>query len=485
VKSQRKFRKSFQQKLRGTTFAADSFSYSQRMSSTLTGDLLGPLFASAKMRATLSDSAVLQRMLDIEAALARAEASNGVIPKSAVAPIANACQAKRFDIAALGTAAAQAGNVAIPLVKALTAEVAKRDKEAARFVHWGATSQDVIDTATVLALREASALLERDLTYAIKGFVSLAKKHRKSVMAGRTWLQHALPITFGLKAAEYAASLARSRTRMIVAVDEASVLQFGGASGTLAAFRNKGGAVSRALGKELDLTVPSAPWHAHSDRLANAASAIAIAIGECGKIARDVSLLMQTEIGEVFEPAGAGRGGSSTMPQKRNPVLSAQILAASNLAPGLVSSLLAGLVHEQERSTGGWQASWVALPQLLLIASGAFERTAEIASGLEVDKARMRANLEMSNGLIMAEAVQFALAGKLGRLQAHDLIAKASKKAISDRKHLKEVLRTIPEVASALPGKKLDELFEPSNYLGETDKFIDAAVASAERSLRK
>jgi 3-carboxy-cis,cis-muconate cycloisomerase len=294
-----------------------------------------------------------------------------------------------------------------------------------------------------------------------------------------------LPTTFGLKAAGYAASLARARTRMIAAVEEASVLQFGGASGTLAALGKKGVAVSKALARSLKLEATPAPWHAHSDRIANAGSAIAIAIGECGKIARDVSLLMQTEVGEVFEPAGTGRGGSSTMPQKRNPTLSAQILAASNLAPGLVSSLLAGLVHEHERGTGGWQASWLALPQLLLIASGAFERTAEIATGLEVDKTRMRANLEISNGLIMAEAVQFALASKLGKMQAHDLVAKASKQALRSGKHLRGALNENPEVMEILSGKKLAELFDPANYLGETDKFINAAITAAERSLRK
>jgi 3-carboxy-cis,cis-muconate cycloisomerase len=455
------------------------------MGNTSSGDLLGPLFATAKMREALSDVATLQRMLDVEAALAKAEAATGVIPKSAAAPIAAACQAKRFDITALGIAAGNAGNVAIPLVKALTEAVAQRDKQAARFVHWGATSQDIIDTATVLSLREASHLLERDLALAVKGFVSLAKKHRKSVMAGRTWLQQALPVTFGLKAAEYAASLARARTRMLAAVADASMLQFGGAAGTLAAFGTKGASVARALGKKLDLAVPAAPWHAHGDRIANAASAIAIAIGECGKIARDVSLLMQTEVGEVSEPAGAGRGGSSTMPQKRNPALSAQILAASNLAPSLAASLLAGLVHEHERGTGGWQASWFALPQILLIASGAFERTAQIATGLEVDKERMRANLEISNGLIMAEAVQFALAAKLGKLQAHELVASASKQALSSKQHLKDALRALPEVLKILPGKKLDELFEPATYLGETQKFIDATIAAAERSLTK
>lgn len=455
------------------------------MSETLSGDLLGPLFASAKMRATLSDTAQLQRMLAVEAALARAEAAAKVIPASAAGPIAAACQARRFDGQALGIAAAQAGNVAIPLVKALTAEVAKRDPEAARFVHWGATSQDIIDTAAMLALRDAAVLLERDLARASRSFLSLAKKHRKTVMAGRTWLQQALPVTFGLKAAGYAESLARARTRMLGAVADAALLQFGGASGTLAALGNKGTAVARALAKELDLAAPASPWHAQGDRTADAATAVAIAIGTCGKIARDVSLLMQTEVGEAFEPAAEGRGGSSTMPQKRNPALSAQILAAANLAPGLVSSLLAGLVHEHERGTGGWQASWLALPQLLLLASGAFERTAEIARGLEVDARRMRANLDISNGLIMAEAVQFALAEKMGRMQAHELLAKATKQAAGEQKHLQEILRAMSEVADALPGKQLDALFDPANYLGETDKFIDAAIASAERALKK
>lgn len=455
------------------------------MSSISSGDLLGPLFASAKMRALLSDKATLQRMLDIEAALARAEASTGVVPKAAVSPIVAACHAKHFNIGALGEAAANAGNLAIPLVKALTAEVSKRDKEAARFVHWGATSQDIIDTAAVMMLREASVLLEGDLSRAIKGFVSLAKKHRDTPMAGRTWLQQALPTTFGLKAAEYAASLARAKIRFRTAIDEASVLQFGGAAGTLAALEKKGGAVARALGKELGLAVPPAPWHAHSDRVANAAAALAIAIGECGKIARDISLLMQTEVGEAFEPAAAGRGGSSTMPQKRNPALSAQILAASNLAPGLVASLLTGLTHEHERGTGGWQASWLAIPHLLLLASGAFERTAEIATGLEIDKRRMRTNLEVSNGLIMAEAVQFALAEKLGRLRAHEILAHASKEATGQHKHLREILKAMPEITKVVSGKKLDGLFEPTNYLGETNTFIDAAIASAERALKK
>lgn len=450
----------------------------------LNSPLLGPLFASAKARALLSDRASLQRMLDVEAALARAEAAARVIPQSAVPAIVHACNAKRFDLATLGNAAANAGNLAIPLVKALTAEVAKRDKDAARFVHWGATSQDVIDTANVLALRHAVRLFDRDLARAVRGFISLAKKHRKTVMPGRTWLQHALPTVFGLKAAEYAASLARARTRILKAADDAAVLQFGGAAGTLASLKGKGVTVARALARDLDLRVSEAPWHAHNDRIAAAAGAIGIAIGTCGKIATDISLMMQTEAGEAFEPAATGRGGSSTMPQKRNPVASAQILAAANLAPGLVASLLAGLPQEHERSVGGWQASWIALPQLLLLASGAFERIPETANGLEIDKERMRANLELSRGTIFAEAVQMALGDKMGRLEAHDLLEKVVKQSARERRHLREVVAEVPEITAALDAKALDALFEPANYLGSADRFIESAVAAAQKSLK-
>lgn len=447
--------------------------------------LFGPLFASAKMRALFSDEKTIARMLAVEAGLARAEAKAKIIPLSAVTAITAACSRGKFDLRAIGEAAANAGNIAIPLVKALTVEVAKRDKEAARFVHWGVTSQDIIDTAAVLGLREAATLLERDLARAANGFIALAKKHRKAAMPGRTWMQHALPTVFGLKAAGYASALARARSRMLAAMDEASALQFGGAAGTLAALKSKGTAVAKSLAVELELSVPDSPWHSHGDRVVNVASAIGIAIGTCGKIARDISLLMQTEIGEVFEPAAVGRGGSSTMPQKRNPVLSAQILAAANLAPGIVSALLAGLPQEQERGLGGWQASWLALPQLLLLASGTFERTAEIARGLEVDTKRMRANLDITQGQILAEAVQMALGEKLGRLEAHELLEKAAKRAQSSGQHLKDALREMPEIAAPLPGKKLDELFDPANYLGSADELIDKAIGGAAKLLGK
>ncbi|MGB5904402.1 MAG: 3-carboxy-cis,cis-muconate cycloisomerase, partial [Xanthobacteraceae bacterium] len=287
--------------------------------STSLSPLLAPMLSSAAMRAVCDDGAFLQDMLDAEAALARAEASVGVIPQAAAAPIAAACSAERFEIGALAEAATRAGNLAIPLVKSLTAEVAKSDAEAARYVHWGATSQDIIDTATMLMLRAAIDALLPDLDRAIAGFAKLAATHRNTAMVARTWLQHALPMPFGLKLAEYAAALHRSRARLKALRDNGLALQFGGAAGTLAALGDKGMAVSEALARELRLPLPDAPWHTHRDRIADAASVMAILAGTCGKIARDVSLMMQTDVGEAFEPAGAGRGGSSTMPHKRNP----------------------------------------------------------------------------------------------------------------------------------------------------------------------
>jgi 3-carboxy-cis,cis-muconate cycloisomerase len=271
------------------------------------------------MRAVCDDTAHLQHMLDFEAALARAEAAVGVIPASAVAAIEAACKADQFDLAALADAATRSGNLAIPLVKTLTAKVAKADAEAARYVHWGATSQDVIDSATMLGLRAAIDALLADLDRAIAGFAALAVKHRNTAVVARTWLQHALPMPFGLKLAEYASALHRSRLRLKRLRAEGLALQFGGAAGTLAALGDKGLVVAEQLAKELQLPLPDAPWHTHRDRIAEVASVLAILSGSCGKIARDVSLMMQTDVGEAFEPSGEGRGGSSTMPHKRNP----------------------------------------------------------------------------------------------------------------------------------------------------------------------
>jgi 3-carboxy-cis,cis-muconate cycloisomerase len=446
--------------------------------------LLAPLFATADMRSLYADRAVLGRMLKFEAALARAEAAVHVIPPAAVSAIKAACNSGRFDPAALGKAAAVAGNPAIPLVKALTAEVAKRNAEAARYVHWGATSQDVIDTAAVIAIGESVKLLDRDLKRTIKAFARLARKHRKTPLAARTWLQQAPPTIFGLKLARWAALVARAREDLLSAAAKAAVIQFGGAAGTLAALGTKGTKVAKRLAEDLGLR-QEAPWHAERDRIANVASAIGILIGAGGKVARDVSLLMQTEVGEVSEPGGQGRGGSSTMPHKRNPIASAQILAAANLAPGLVGSLLAGMVQEHERALGGWQAEWVAIPQLFLLASGVASRLAEIAEGLEVDAARMRKNLDATHGLIMSEAIQMALGASLGRLQAHDLLEAAGKRALKERRPLIDVLSQTPEIAKVLPREKLARLFDPLAYLGSAEEFLNRTLADIEKSLKQ
>ena len=446
--------------------------------STSLSPLLAPMFSSAAMRAVCDDAAYLQHMLDFEAALARAEAAVGVIPASAAAPIANACKAETFELSALAEAATRSGNLAIPLVKALTAAVGKADPDAARYVHWGATSQDVIDTATMLTLCAAIDALLPDLDRAIAGFAMLAKQHRGTAMVARTWLQHALPMPFGLKLAEYASALHRSRARLTRLRSEGVALQFGGAAGTLAALGYKGLAVAEKLAAELQLPLPDAPWHTHRDRIADAASVFAILAGTCGKIARDVSLLMQTDVAEAFEPSGEGRGGSSTMPHKRNPVAAATALAAASMAPNLAATIFAAQVQDHERSAGPWHAEWPTLPTLQLVTSGALAAIIDIAEGLEVDAARMRVNLDATHGLIMAEAVTFALAEILGKGDAHHLVEAASKEAIAGKQHLRDVLTNDPKVTAHLSADRIAKLFEPTAYQGVSQALIDRLLAS-------
>jgi 3-carboxy-cis,cis-muconate cycloisomerase len=381
-------------------------------------------------------------------------------------------------MAALAEAATRSGNLAIPLVKTLTSNVGKADAEAARYVHWGATSQDVIDTAVMLMLRAAIDALLADIDRAITGFARLARTHRNTAMVARTWLQHALPMPFGLKLAEYAAALHRSRARLKRLRGETLALQFGGAAGTLAALGDKGLAVAAKLAEELKLPLPEAPWHTHRDRIAEAASVLAIIAGSCGKIARDVSLMMQTDVAEAFEPSGEGRGGSSTMPHKRNPVAAASALAAATMAPNLAATIFAAQVHDHERSAGPWHAEWPTLPMLMLVTSGALAAVVDIAEGLEVDVARMRANLDATQGLIMAEAVAMALAEKIGKSDAHHLIEAASKKAVADKKHLREVLSADAKVTAHLSAEKLAKLFEPMAYQGVSQTLIDRLLAS-------
>jgi 3-carboxy-cis,cis-muconate cycloisomerase len=451
----------------------------------LTAQLLSPLSASAAMRGIMSDRSRLQRMLDFEAALARAEAAVGVISASGSAEIAEACQAERYDLAALVEAATPSGNIATAVVNALTGEVAKRNKVAAGLVHWGATSQDVIDTALALELRAAIDALLSDLELAIKGFTTLAGRHRRTLLAARTVMQHAMPLSLGLKLAGYAAALARSRERLTRLRRDALVLQFGGAAGTLAALGPHGVGVAERLAALLDLPLPEAPWHAHRDRFAEIASNLAILAGTCGKIARDVALMMQIEVGEASEPE-ASRSASSTMPHKRNPTGAAAALSAAAIAPNLVATILAAQVQEHERGLGGWQTEWTTLPTLALVVSGALDAVVRIAEGLEIDAERMRANLELSGGRIMTEAVVFALAEKMGRAEAYALVQDLIRRADEERKPVRDVLAADSRVRAHLNSVEIEKLFVPLTYQGSTQFFIDRLVfATQVRAVRR
>jgi 3-carboxy-cis,cis-muconate cycloisomerase len=437
------------------------------------------MFAGEKMLEVFSDRARLQAMLQFEAALARASARAGAIPANAVAAIESKCRDELFDTEKLGRDAALAGNPAIPLVKELTALVARSDPGAAQFVHYGATSQDVIDTGLVLQLRDALDLFEADLALFSSVLAALARKHKQTPLAGRTWLQHAVPITFGLKVAGWFSAIERHRGRLRENRPRVLVVQLGGAAGTLAAFGGKGLEVARGLGEDLKLGVPDLPWHAHRDRIAEAGSTIGLLTGTLGKIARDISLLMQTEIGEVFEPAAEGRGGSSTMPQKRNPVGAAPTLSAGLRVPALVSVLFAAMSQENERGIGNWQAEWETLPEICTLTAGALGHMMHVVEGLEIDTGRMARNLEATRGQILSESIVFALSGKIARAQAHELVAEACRQAAEQRRHLRDVLLESPQVRAHLSAEDLARLFDPKNYLGLSEELVDRALAAA------
>ncbi len=442
--------------------------------------LLSPLFGSPAMDAVWSAEATVRAMLVFEAALAAAEADAGVIPGAAVAPIAAACEARAIDVEGLAQAAAIAGNTAIPLVKMLTAAVAKSDAEAAKWIHYGATSQDVMDTGLVMQLREAFALAEADLARAMAAAARLAKAHRDTPMAGRTWLQQALPITFGLKAAGTLGALMRHADRLDEARPRVIALQFGGAAGTLASLGESGPEVAGLLAERLGLSLPDAPWHGQRDRVLEAASLFAGIVATAAKFARDVALMMQTEVGEVLEPAAPGRGGSSTMPHKRNPALAATILGAAGLGPQLLAAVAAGGAGEHERFAGGWQSEWLALPELARLTGGVLARLVELLEGLEVKPERMRANLDATGGLLMAEAVQMALAPVLGRLAAHDRVEAACRRAVAEGRALLDVLAEDGEITRHAPREKLAALLDPAAYLGAASLFVDAVLARYE-----
>ncbi len=439
----------------------------------MAGRLIDSLASTKPLSDLFSDASVLQAMLDFEVGLARAEARTGVVPPDAADAIAAAAKTGAFDCGQLADDGLRAGALPIAVVKALTEIVRRRDAAAAGFVHWGATSQDVADTALVLLLKRAQPLLQSDLQRLESALRGLAETHADTVMLGRTLLQAAPPTTFGLKAAGWLGSIHRSAARLQAAFRETLLVQLGGASGTLAALGRHGIGVGRELAKELGLGYPDAPWHSHRDRLAGLVCACGVLTGSLGKMAGDISLLMQTEVGEVAEPSRAGRGGSSTMPHKRNPSGSVVALAAATRVPGLVAGFLSGMVQEHERSAGKWQAEWPTVTALIQATGVAAAAMAEVSEGLTVDGARMRANIDATQGAIFAERAMILLGEKLGRDVAHTLIDEAIRQSTAQghRRHLYEVLGEMPEVSRHLDRETLQHIEASEEYLGSADAF--------------
>ncbi|MGT2413843.1 3-carboxy-cis,cis-muconate cycloisomerase [Acinetobacter baumannii] len=445
--------------------------------------LYASLFYQKDVTDIFSDSSLVTYMIQVEVALAQAQAQVGVIPQNAANTIVQVAEhaLDKFDFSALAVATGLAGNIAIPFVKQLTAIVKDIDEDASRYVHWGATSQDILDTACILQCRDALNMVEGQLQQCYATALQQAKQYRHQVMIGRTWLQQALPITFGHKLARWASAFKRDLDHRIQAMkSRVLTAQLGGAVGSLASLQDQGSLVVSAFAKQLNLTVPTSTWHGERDRIVEIASVLGMIVGNTGKMARDWSLMMQTEIAELFEPTAKGRGGSSTMPHKRNPVAAASVLAAANRVPALMSSIYQSMVQEHERSLGAWHAEWLAVPEIFQLCAGALSRTGEVLQGFEVNAEHMQQNLECTNGLIMAEAVMMALAPKIGRLNAHHLVEAACKTAVAQNQHLFDVVSQLDEVKGQFSQEEIRNIFKPENYLGNIQQQIDAVLKEAQ-----
>ena len=436
--------------------------------------VFGTLYGSDPMRAIWDERAFFQRMLDVEAALARVQARLGIIPAEAAAAITAAAHVDNLDTAEL---AASVRNVGYPVIGVVRGLSRAAGPEAGRWTHWGATTQDIMDTAIVLQLRDGLDLVRAELVAIATALASQADTHRDTVMAGRTHLQHALPTTFGLKATTWLMPFPDHIERLDQLRPRAERVQFGGAAGTLASLGDQGLAVMQGLAAELGLHEPLAPWHVARDGLAEAVSLLGLVCGSLAKIATDLILLCQTEIGEVSEPYIAGRGGSSTMPQKRNPIASEYVIAAQRGVQALVPLMQNAMADDHERGTGPWQAELLALPQAFVLTGGALHHARTIAEGMVVDPARMQQNLAATRGGIMAEAIMMGLAPTLGRDAAHHAVKHATDAAQTDGTTLSQALLQQPEIAAALTAQDIDRLADPARYLGAAGSFIDRVLA--------
>jgi 3-carboxy-cis,cis-muconate cycloisomerase len=434
----------------------------------LAGDLLGPIFMPDAVREAVSDRAWLQAMLDFEAALARAEARAGVIPDEAALAIAGACRADLFDAEEIGRAGRGPGNPAAPLASALRERL---DDDAARWVHWGATSQDVLDTAAMLVSGRVLDLVTADLDGVAAACARLADEHRATPMAGRTLLQQAVPTTFGLKAAGWLVSVIEARDGLAAIRRDRLAVELGGAAGTLSALGDEGPAVLALLAEELGLAEPAVPWHTARARLAELGAALGVTVGALSKIALDVILMAQTEVGEAAEATG---GGSSAMPHKQNPVAATLVRACAPRVQAQAGVLLGAMAAEHERAAGAWHAEWDALADALALTGGAAARAREIVEGLRVDLERMRANLDATGGLVMAEHVKVVLAQKVGAPEAARLVEAAARRAREEGRTLGETLADDPGVE--LSGEEIERALAPEGYLGAADAFVQRAL---------
>ena len=431
------------------------------------------MFGTPEMRQIFSDAAYLQRCLEVEAALARAQAAIGMIPAAAAEQISAKAQASSVDFERLKRETEIVGYPILPLVKQL-AEWCGPD--AGRYVHWGATTQDIMDTAVVLQLRSALELIERELEALSGTLGGLAKRYRDTPMAGRTHLQQALPVTFGYKVAVWRAPFKRHLERLREMRPRVLVGQLGGAAGTIASLGAQGLEVRAALMRELNLGEAEITWHVARDALAEAVLFNGLVTGSLAKIATDMMLMMSTELGEAFEPFQAGRGASSTMPQKRNPISSELILACAKVVRQHCGLMLDALVTDFERATGPWHAEWVALPESFIATAGALKQANAMLAGLEIDEQRMKQNLGLTNGLIVAEAVMMGLAPKLGRQAAHDVVYEACRAAADGREPLLDLLSAHAQVRPHFTRKDLEQLLEPANYLGSAAAMVDRST---------
>jgi 3-carboxy-cis,cis-muconate cycloisomerase len=434
------------------------------------------LFTDPEVDQLFTDEAIIQAMLRFEGALALAQADIELVPLEHAHSIEVVCQRAKIDAAKLSVSARQAGNPAIPLVKELSDLVRTSNPEAARFVHAGATSQDVIDSATMIQLKSALWKITSGLQRLQPRLVQLINEHRGTMMIGRTLLQQARPISFAFKAANWFDQLARCASQVRRVSTQALVLQFGGAVGTLAGTGPDALAIRSRLAERLELAEPAMPWHTARDRFFEIGSACAMLSGCLGKIATDVSLLMQTEIGELAEAGDEGRGGSSAMPHKRNPIAPTMIIAGCSRIPGLLATMAASMIQEHERGVGRWHAEWGTLADIVSLTAGAVKHANDLFSHLEVNSAQMRENIDSTQGLVYAEDVSIALAKRIGKPEADQLVKRACQRAREKGRHLRHVLGSDPSITNILDQAALDEIFQPENALGVANQLIDRAL---------